>query len=730
MRHLCLLAALLLSTGCSLILDPERCESQGDCLEGQVCAQGMCRGGAADGADADMLAPAADASLVPLVDAAADEDLRYSLRRLTRREYADSMKALVAYLGEDLLAQEEAFIDEVAASLPPDAVEKGMENLAERQSTSDIMVEAHWDAAQIIAQRLAEQLPPIESFVDCGEPAPRARIQSVQMERADGVPIDDEVRLLTSGMVFFDYSIPESGAYRLHMRAWGEQLALQGPDVIIEIDGQEVQRFDVNSLEPFTYESEPIVIEQGRQRLHIRYVNDDFVEGVGDINFFMQWLEIEGPIDQTVVDADARRRACLDQFIHWVALRAWRRPLSADGLILLRRIYQAGAADGGFHTGIEALLAGIFFSPRFLYVLDFADESAAEGGRLPLDGWSVAGRLAQSLWGSLPDDALLEAAASGALDTSEGVMDEARRMLQDPRAEARILNFFQRWLYLYEVPTLSRAEAIYEGNLDLFKSDILTETMTFIADVVWDQEGGYADLMRSTSSFLNIRLGRFYDATVVAASPNEFVPAALPSDQRMGILTHASLLSVTSKHVQTSPVDRGVFIQEQILCRELPPPPNFNTEVPELDEARTTRERWENMTSNQGASCANCHTLINPTGFLFERYDAVGRWRDDEFGLPIDDSGYVKGTAGLEDPFEGALILADTLAEHPDALSCMARQWFRYGMGRMERMEDPVDAATVAAMVEVLDGGHGSLLEMFIRLTGSEAFLTTAAPGQ
>ncbi|MFN3196828.1 MAG: DUF1592 domain-containing protein [Bradymonadia bacterium] len=730
--------AVVWFSGCSLLLDPNTCSTQADCEQGQICLNEVCLdrtsgGESGDGPDADALILEPDASMVgPLPDARVDDVVGgpVTLRRLTRQEYNNSMKDLIAFLGEDLLLQESPFIDEVTAALPPDAVFKGFENLASRQSSSDIMVEAHWTAAQVIANRLAEKLPPIESFVDCGEPAPRVRIQSVQMTRADGQDIGDEfATYLINGFVLFDYNITEPGAYRFHMRAWGEQLALEGPDVVIEVNGEPVHEFDVNSLEPFTYESDAVVLDEGVTRFHVRFINDDSVEGVGDINFYLQWLEFEGPIDQTVEDADARRRACLDQFIEWVGLRAWRRPLDEEELVQLRRIYQAGAADGGFHTGIEAMLAGVFFSPRFLYVLERGDVARLENGRVPLDGWSLAGRLAQALWGSLPDDALLQAAAAGELDTREGVMSQARRMLGDPRARTRILDFFSRWLMLYEVPTISRSEEIYDGNLDLFKGDILKETLSFIEYIVFDKGGDYADLMVSTSSFMNTRLGRFYGVDVQGSlGPNDFVDTPLPTEQRLGLLTHASLLSVTSKHIQTSPVARGMFIQEQILCREMPPPPDFNTQPPQLNDAMTTRQRWDAMTTQRGDSCANCHALINPVGFLFEKYDAVGRFRLTEAGLPIDDSGHVAGTIGLEDNFNGPLALADALSQHPDALNCMARQWFRYGMGRWEGLGDEIDDASIAFMAERLDAEDGGLAEMIVALTGSEAFLTTLAP--
>lgn len=411
--------------------------------------------------------------------------------------------------------------------------------------------------------------------------------------------------------------------------------------------------------------------------------------------------------------------ACARQLIEELGKRVYRRPLSAEQAEAYAAAYARG--DGLFESGtpfeqgIRHVIEVMLQSPHFLYRVELSEELDSEQ-IIPLDGYEVATRLSYLLWNSLPDDALLAAAAGGALGTPEGIEAEARRMLADRKAVSALDDFHRQWLHMSGYADLTKDPALYEGFDASVSSAMLAETQEFIRHVILEMEGDYRTLMTAPVGFVNDKLAPIYG--VEGSFTSELVETPLDPAERAGLLTQAGFLSSHAFFDKTSPIHRGVFIQRQILCADLPDPPaNINTELPPIQgEIRTTRDQVEAHTSPE--SCNFCHSKINPPGFAFEHFDAVGRYREGEDGEPIDATGTMK-IGDAEVRFDGAVELATQLAESPVAERCYLTNWYRYGNARQLSRED---ACTIEELDAKLSASGYNIKELLVALTQTRTF--------
>jgi len=308
------------------------------------------------------------------------------------------------------------------------------------------------------------------------------------------------------------------------------------------------------------------------------------------------------------------------------------------------------------------------------------------------------------LWNTTPDEALLESAANGDLNTREAIERVARRMLDSPKARDGLDEFAGQWLRLDRVMTASRERRLYPlFNPELARA-MTEESKRFIGDLVWNDRN-FMEIFTAGYSFINSDLAAVYK---VSAPARDFDRVEFPaSSERAGILGHAAFLTLTSKPDDTAPTGRGLFIREQFLCQQVPPPPpGVDTNLPPVEETKpvTNRQRMASHTSNP--MCVSCHNLIDPVGFGFEKFDAIGMRREKhkllffqpgasvaarrappkEVELEIDTQGRV---AGLEHPeFASPRELGELLARTPQCQECIVKQLFRYMAGRQDTVAD------------------------------------------
>ncbi|MGF1508718.1 MAG: DUF1592 domain-containing protein [Myxococcota bacterium] len=382
---------------------------------------------------------------------------------------------------------------------------------------------------------------------------------------------------------------------------------------------------------------------------------------------------------------------CVRDRVTDMASRAFRRPVtSAEVDFLVDDVL--GSVDS---EGVAALAAVLVSSPDFLYILE--DGAAPTQGGRELAPHELATRLALHFWQAPADEALLEAARSGQLDTDDGYRAEVDRIFQDPRTQETMRNFFSEWLELEAVPEMDaftdRPDFVAYSGDDLpdstLRGELIEDTLAFIDHVTWNENGDLADLFSS-----NLALPPTEDVAALYGVPfsGPGVPVSLDPNRRAGLLSRPAFLA--NNQAATRPIIRGVRIRVRLMCGEFELPDNMEgIQGPEPTASRTTRETVEALTEEPGSTCVGCHSFINPFGFALESYDALGRYRSEEqifssdgslaASFPVNPSatGYV---GGEEVTFADASAMSALLAESPEIQACFARHYFRYSFGRRE----------------------------------------------
>ena len=359
-------------------------------------------------------------------------------------------------------------------------------------------------------------------------------------------------------------------------------------------------------------------------------------------------------------DRDDKLRA----FLGKLAERAFRRPLTPEQTKLY--IDRPFAETKDPEQAVKRSVLLVLMSPRFLY-------HEVEHGRA--DAYDVAARLSFGLWDSLPDQTLLQAAAGGKLSTPEQVRQQATRMLDDPRTKAKLREFFNGWLRVDHFEELSKDTKRFPDFDDRIVDDLHTALDLFLEDVIWSESSDFRQLLLSDTLYLNGRLAKFYGMDLKPDAP--FAKVTSPNVPRAGVLTHPYLMAGYAYTATSSPIHRGVFISRSVLGRALRPPPEAVAPLAaDLHASLTTRERVELQTKAE--SCQACHRMINPLGFAFENFDAVGRFRKDEKGKPIDTTGVYQTRTGAKVKFADVRELAKFLAESDETHEAFVEQMFHY----------------------------------------------------
>lgn len=423
------------------------------------------------------------------------------------------------------------------------------------------------------------------------------------------------------------------------------------------------------------------------------------------------------------VGCDAAKDDCVRAFVERFGQRAFRRPLTAQELDRLVAFNGANRAVTDTRTAVQMTVQAMLQSPHFLYRVELGVPSAGAAW-VPLTDWEMASRLSYLVWGSMPDEQLFAAAGAGKLRTKEQVLAQAERMLADPKARDMIVDFHDQWLRLRDIDTLDKNTTVYPSYRPELRPLWRRETEEFVTRTVLDENGSFATLLTANHTYLNGELAAFYG--VGGPTGDAWTKVPLDPKRSTGFLTHAGHLAALSKPNQSSPVHRGKFVREQILCQQLPPPPpNVDVTPPELDPTLTTRQRFAEHSKN--AACKGCHHLMDPMGLGFEHYDGVGKWRDDEGGLAIDDSGRVED-ADLADPaFQGAPALAAKLAASTQVQHCVTSQWFRYAFGRAET---DADACALQTVRDRFAATGGNVKALILALTQTDTFMVRPSGGK
>lgn len=568
-----------------------------------------------------------DQAIFP-VDPSNPDPGHVSLRRLNRTEYQNTVR--------DLL---EVNVD-VMELLPADDSGYGFDNIADVLTLSPLHLERYHEAARMA----------LDEAIDFSPPAfPELVVRGAQM-KGEGQGRGEGRFFASNGQAEIKLKLRNSGTYRIKIYAGGDEGGSEATKMQAKLNGELLEEFAVenptDSPEGFTVERH---LKGGEELvLAIGFINDYYDEagpqGERDRNLYVDRVVLEGPLEGAHVPKKRSHRmvfatrgkgvsdeAYMKEILGRFALRAFRRPVH-EGEIERYQFFLKSAREQGESAeyAIRQSLEAMLISPSFLF-REEPTEGEGNGGKILIDEYSLASRLSYFLWSTMPDERLLELARTGGLRKNQG--EEVRRMLASRKAEALVDNFIGQWLQLRDMDSVapnSREFPEFDRNLG---DDMRRETEELVQHVINENKPVHT-LLDADFTFINERLAKHYGIDGVKGSG--FRRVSLENNPRRGLLGHGSILTLTSFPMRTSPVLRGKYVLDNILNTPPPPPPP-NIDALETDPSggnnTSLREQLERHRSDP--SCSSCHALMDPIGFGLENFDAIGRWRTDDRGKPL-----------------------------------------------------------------------------------------------
>ncbi|KAF0174921.1 MAG: hypothetical protein FD161_3463 [Limisphaerales bacterium] len=633
---------------------------------------------------------------------------RVTLRRLNRTEYNHTVRDLVN-------------VDfNPAENFPADDIGHGFDNIGDVLSISPVHLERYLAAAEGIAARAIVLDPP----------KPPTRTTASIFLEPGGYGTENSTRPVTRGFLLNRQKLTLAGDYVFRVRA-GMTNAPDGEPVRLAllVDDVEKQVFTVTApIKKWENLELNLPLPVGEHTFSIKYLNP-VTSGVTNRMLFVQQFQVVGPADtrpefqqrvaaRLVNTPDDRK---LREFTQWFLTRAFRRPPTPAELDRYLKVAQAAADDakGRWEAGVQQLLKVVLCSPKFLFRVEL-DSLPRYPGAHPLDEYQLAARLSYFLWSTMPDDELLALAAKHQL--TPALEHQVRRMLKDPKAESLTQNFALQWLQLERLKTFAPDNKLFPNFDERLRRAMLRETELFFGEIV-REDRSVLDLIDADFTYVNDTLARHYglnsggDASgrgrggYRSRGDNSFNRVTLTGKERGGLLTHASILTVTSNPTRTSPVKRGKWVLEQILgTPPPPPPPNVLGLEQQKQLTGTLRQRMEQHRENP--ACANCHKQMDALGFAFENFDAIGRFRSKTDEGPIDPSGTLPDGKSFQGPAELKAILK---GKQELVVRNLAEQLLTYGIGRGLEFYDNRALNQICAQTAKADHKFSALITAIVK---------------
>jgi len=619
---------------------------------------------------------------------------RVTIRRLNRNEYNNTIRDL---LGVDF---------HPADDFPSDDVGYGFDNIGDVLSMPPILLEKYLGAAEKIVERALGT----------------SQANLVTEEITGGQILDGGARILPSQLeVRTKVRLFGEGDYMFRVRAYGEQAGDEPVRMALYLDDKLVSNFDVKAVaaDPQVYEGW-IRTKGGRHTYSVVFLNDYYEPekpAPNDRNLIVNNLEVMGPYPPSFKQIIPREHTpenkmlLAREIVNTMTARAFRRPSRAGEVDRVLALVELAQREGeNFNASIGLGLQAMLVSPHFLFRVEMDPEPDNPGAVRTLNDFELATRLSYFLWSSMPDEALFAHAKQGTLRSGDNLEQQIKRMLGDPKAQSLVENFAGQWLQLRNLKTAAPDKRRYPDFDEALRTAMLQETELFFAAVMREDKS-MLDFLDGPYTYVNERLARHYGIADVKG--NEFRRVDLDGQQRGGVLTHASVLTVTSNPTRTSPVKRGKWVLENILGTPPPPPP---PEVPPLEEeagavaSGSLRERMEQHRSK--ADCAICHNRMDPLGFGLENYDGIGGWRTEDDKFPIDPSGVLPGGQSFSGPRDLKAVLK---ARQDEFVRCLAEKMLTYGLGRGVEYSDKCTVEDIAKAMRANDYKFSSMIMAIVR---------------
>lgn len=601
---------------------------------------------------------------------------RVTARRLNRNEYSNTIRDL---LGVEFRAEKD---------FPADDSGYGFDNIGDVLTISPVLMEKYLSSAERIAARAIG-----------ADPLPKKPLTH-EYSRTNG-----QLRRVDFSTAEATHRVDWDAEYVIRVGLPGERAADAAPvPLAIFMDGKKIAEKLVETkpsklvyFNPFSDEEFRVYLPEGDHSFRVAFLNDDFVKKFKTekeayntkSNKYIGSLLFVGPYASNVEKASRKKiltcdpktegDACAYKIVSTLARRAYRRPVTKNEIDALYRFVGMAKAEGqSAEQGLQLAIQAMLVSPHFLFRVERDPAIAAKAH--PISEIELASRLSYFLWSSMPDNELLQLAESGKLRTNLDA--QVKRMLADARSSAFADNFAGQWLETRNLDSVKPDPQKFPEWGPELRDAMKTETRMFF-DAMLREDRPLQEFLDSKYTFLNDTLAKHYGIEGVTGP--EFRRVELATNQRGGLLSQASILTVSSYPTRTSPVIRGKYVLQNILGTPPPPPP---PDVPALDEesvgsAGSLRQQLEKHRSN--AVCASCHSRMDVLGFGLENYDATGKWRTVDGKFPVDSSGTLPNGKSFTNPAEmRALLLTDL----PDFTRCLTEKMLTYSLGRgLERYD-------------------------------------------
>ena len=443
-------------------------------------------------------------------------------------------------------------------------------------------------------------------------------------------------------------------------------------------------------------------------------------------------------MEEEYFDVCDEEERCTQEWLYEEVERLWRRPLVETEKQEIWSIFTSVSDEVEYDGALQLVFQYALQTPDFIYFIELGDSSKKTEFGIPLTTWELATRMSYFLWNAPPDEKLIESARSGALQYEEEIITQAWRMLEDERARTTIEDFHAQWLELEKVGSTSLDFDTYDIETfgydpsdylhQILQPDMKMETTVFINEIIFSQSGLLSEIFTSSTHYTTEPLSVLYDVDIDEDAPylewenewgevQELYEVELPPDERAGVLTHLGILNSHATPKYPSPIKRGVFIKERILCQPIGSPPS---DIPPLEssdiEPETNRERY--AVHSQNPSCASCHKSIDGLGFPFEHYDTLGQYRTHDNGHLVNAQGEIFGT-DVDGPIDNAIALTQKFAQSRSVHDCYTDQMFRYAFGRSTTT---TDKPSLNALREYFWNAEGNITELMVRIVSSHEF--------
>lgn len=604
-----------------------------------------------------------------------------TMRRLNRTEYRNTVRD---FLGVDYAP---------AAGFPGDDVGYGFDNIGDVLTLPPLLMEKYIVAAEEISRRA----------IIAPEPGPvfeSARKYSQLSADQGGKAEEERFALYSNGKITLDEQIPWKGTYTLELLMSGSPAANEYPRCEVGIEGKKAKDFTVkteNASNPIEFAIPLRFPKAGKRSISIEFTNDKTAVSKSgekeDRNLFIYSVRLVGqkpadPVPASQLPKSHREivkatpgpgltvQQAAAEVLRPLASKAYRRLATPEEVKRLAALVNEVVESGeSFEAALQSGLQAILCSPNFLFKVEEL-ESKKENSLYPLiSEFELATRMSYFLWSSMPDKELLMSAQKKQLRDPEVLKQQIRRMLDHPRSKAIVENFASQWLTLRKLDQFSPNPNVFPTWNDEIRDLARRETYLFFASIMREDKS-LLRLLDADYTFVNDKLAKFYGIPGVTGPGFRMV--STKGHKRMGILTHASILAVTSNPTRTSPVKRGKWVLDNVLGT---PPPPAPAGVPELDKAELTgtlRERIEQHRADP--ACASCHKLMDPIGLALENYDAVGRWRTIDFGAPIIASGVLPSGDTVNGPAD---LIKNIRDKNTDKfVRCISEKMMTFALGR------------------------------------------------